>query len=140
MVAWKLAPNGVVVRRHDLARLPMDRVLIQDRQQDRMVLYWLSLEDAGALRDGLAAKGEKAGVLQLQGRWMKLATVLLWKLARDQTVTLMQYDRDAIPADKVLLAKGHREDIEYRFVPRAEAEAIAKWEKDNENRIILEAM
>ena len=140
MVAWKLAPNGVLVTRADLGHLPMDRVLVQERQSDRMILRWVSLEEAGALRDALATQGEKAGVSQLQGRWMKLACVLLWKLARDQTVVLMQYDRDAIPHDRVLLAEGHAHDIEYRFVSRVESERISRRERDNDGRIILEAM
>lgn len=135
----KLAPEGVVVTRKDLGALPADRVLIEERLVDRINYHWASIKQAEAMRKPLALKGEKAGVVQLQGRWQKLAVVLLWKLAKDGC-TLMRYDRDAVPADKVLMAHGHKDDIEYRLIPRAEAERIQKWEKDNEGRIIVESM
>jgi len=139
VLVQKLAPQGVVVTRKDLARLPFDRVLIEDRHADRIVFRWATLEEAEAMKKPLALGGRKAGVSQLQGRWQKLAVVLLWKLAKDGC-TLMGYDRDAVPADKVLLAHGHAQDLEYRFVDRDEARRIAAWEKENEGKTVLEAM
>lgn len=140
VLVQKLAPEGVVVTRKDLGGLPMDRVLVEERLSDRIIYRWMRPEDAKAHTRRLKEKtGEKAGVSQLQGRWQKLAIVLLWKLAKDGCV-LMRYDRDAVPADKVLLAHGHKEDIEYRFVARAEAARIQTWEKDNEGKIVLEVM
>lgn len=136
---WKLAPNGVVVTRKDLGRLPQDRVLVDDRDADSIRFSWQSITDAQRLTQALAMHKDKAGLAQLQGRWQKLCVVLLWKLAKDGVV-LKQLDRDAVPADKVLLAHGHREDIEYRFVPRAEAARIQKWERDNEGKQVLEVV
>ena len=136
----KLAPDGVIVTRKDLGGLPQDRVLVEERLHDRIIYRWMRPEDARAHTKRLKEKtGEKAGVSQLQGRWQKLGVVLLWKLARDGCV-LMNYDRDAVPADKVLLAHGHENEIEYRFVPRAEAARIQQWEKDNEGKLVLEAV
>ncbi len=140
VLVQKLAPNGVVVTRKDLGSLPMDRVLVEERQSDRIVYRWMRPEDAKAHTKRLKEKtGEKAGLQQLQGRWQKLAIVLLWKLARDGCV-LMNYDRDAVPVDKVLMAHGHKDDIEYRFVQRAEAARIQAWEKEHEGKTVMEAM
>lgn len=140
VLVQKLAPDGVVVTRKDLGALPFDRVLVQERLSDRITFRWMRPEDAKAHTKRLKEKtGEKAGLLQLQGRWQKLACVLLWKLARDGCV-LMAYDRDAVPADKVLMAHGHKDDLEYRFVPRDEAARIQKFERDNEGKLVLEAV
>lgn len=139
VLVQKLAPDGVIVTRQDLARLPIDRVLVEDRQSDRIIFRWVPITEAERMRKPLAESGQKAGVTQLEGRWQKLAVVLLWKLAKEGCV-LMRYDRDAVPVDKNLLAHGHANDIEYRFVPRPQAKRIAEWERDNEGRIITEAM
>jgi hypothetical protein len=140
VLMWKLAPNGIVITRKDLGALPVDRVLIDERLVDRINFRWMRPEDAREHAKRLKRKtGEKAGISQLQGRWQKIAIVLLWKLAKDGVV-LGQWDRDAVPADKTLLAHGHEQDIEYRFVPRLEAVRIANWEKENEGKIVLEAM
>jgi hypothetical protein len=135
---WRLAPNGCVITRKDLAALPVDRVLIEDRTPTEIRFSWSTVEEAQRLRKPLADGGQKAGLSQLQGRWQKMAVVLLWKLAKDGIV-LTPLDRSAVPADKQLLAHGHAQDIEYRFLPHAEAAAIARRERDNEGRIILEA-
>lgn len=140
VLVQKLAPQGVVITRKDLARLPMDRVFIVDREETVIRFRWLRPEDARNLSKRIKEKtGTKAGVSQLQGRWMKLATVLLWKLAKDGCV-IGQLDRAQVPADKVLLAHGHAEDLEYRFVPRAEAARIQAWERENEGKQILEVI
>jgi hypothetical protein len=125
VLMWKLAPKGVVITRKDLAALPIDRVLKYDRLADRMIFRFVP--------------PQPGPFEELQGRWQKIAVVLLWKLAKDG-VTLGQWDRDTVPADKTLLAHGHEQDIEYRFVQRAEAIRIAKWEKDNEGKMVLEAV
>lgn len=134
---WRLAPNGVVIKRRDL-RLPEDMVLIEDRQADCIKLRFATVDEAMRLRD-LLAPIEKVGVAELQGRWKKIGCVLLWKKARDG-ITLRQMDLDCIPPDKVLLAHGHAKDIEYRFVIRDEAQRIASWEKDNEGKNVVEAL
>lgn len=137
---WKLAPAGVVIIRKDLASLPQDRVLIDERDATSVRFSWMTPEAARLHAKRLKQHtGEKAGVSQLQGRWQKIAVVLLWKLAKDG-VMLGQTDRDAVPAHLTLLAHGHEQDIEYRFVPRSEAQRIARWEKDNEGKTIVEAM
>lgn len=138
VLMWKLAPQGVTITRKDLGALPVDRVLIHERLADRMTFRWMRPEDAREHSKRLKAKtGEKASVSQLQGRWQKIAVVLLWKLAKDGVV-LGQWDRDTVPADKTLLAHGHAQDIEYRFCDRTEAQRIAKWEKENEGKLVAE--
>lgn len=140
VLMWKLAPEGVTITRRDLGCLPVDRVLIEERTPTKIHFRWMRPEDARAHAKRLkATTGEKAGVSQLQGRWQKIGVVLLWKLAKDGCV-LTGWDRDQVPGDKTLLAHGHEQDIEYRFVPRAEALRIAKWEKDNEGKIVLETV
>jgi hypothetical protein len=139
VLMWVLAPNGVVITRKDLGGLPIDRVLIEDRSPTAIRFSWMTPEQARRLSQRQSRKGEKASVSQLQGRWQKIVVVLLWKLAKDGCV-LTQSDRDRVPADKTLLAHGHEHEIEYRFVPRAEAIRIAKWERDNEGKIVMEAV
>lgn len=140
VLMWKLAPTGVVITRADLGRLPVDRVLIEERSTTQINYRWMRPEDARSHSKRLKHKtGERASVSQLQGRWQKIGVVLLWKLAKDGCV-LTQWDRDQVPADKTLLAHGHAQDIEYRFVPRAEAIRIAKWERDNEGKIVMETV
>lgn len=136
-LVWRLAPTGVIITRRDLGRLPMDRVLLTDRRQTEIRFSWITLEDAQARVKPTNALQEKASLSELQGRWMKLATVLLWKLAKGGVV-LTQGDRNRVPADRQLLAEGHANDIEYRFVTHAEGAAIAKAERENEGRIIVE--
>jgi hypothetical protein len=137
VLMWRLAPKGVVITRRDLGRLPVDRVLLEDRRETEIRLTWISIEEAQARTKPLTVAHEKASVSELQGRWQKIAVVLLWKLAKNG-VTLTQADREAVPADQRLLAHGHADDIEYRFVPHAEAVRIERFERDNEGRIITE--
>lgn len=140
VLMWKLAPKGVVITRQDLGRLPQDRVLIEDRGAQDIRFSWITPRAAQRRAEQLKHAGEeKAHVSQLQGRWQKLAVVLLWKLAKDGCV-LTTWDRDQVPADQTLLAHGHAQDIEYRFVYRAEAQLIAAWERDNEGKMILESV
>jgi hypothetical protein len=136
---WRLAPAGVVITRADLHALPMERVLLEDRRAKEMIFSWIPISQAKArLKASAPAKfGERATLSELQGRWQKIACVLMWKLAKDG-ITLTPKDLAAVPSDRILLAHGHADDIEYRFVPRAEAKRIQDWEKDNEGRIILE--
>lgn len=136
---WKLAPAGVVITRKDLGALPMDRVLMEERGPSEIKYSFISMKAAERRWKPKDAHQERATSSQLQGRWQKIAAVLLWKLAKDGVV-LTRWDRDQVPGDKVLLAHGHAQDIEYRFCPRAEAQAIAKWERDNEGKIILESV
>lgn len=138
---WRFAPDGTIVRRRDLAGLPADRVLLEDRRPDRIEFSWVKIEEAQRRAHSLAIPGkaeERATVSEMQGRWQKMAVVLLWKFTRGSTIALRELDLSAVPADKVLLAEGHEHDIEYRFCPRTEAQVIAKREKDNEGRIITE--
>lgn len=137
---WKLAPEGVTITRGDLHALPQDLVLMHTTLHDRMEFKFVELEYARRLRDIAPQTGsEKIAVSSLEGRWQKIATTLLWKLAKGGVI-LMQWDRDALPADRVLLAHGHAKDIEYRFVPRSEATRLANWERDNEGKIVMETV
>lgn len=137
VLMWRLAPKGVVITRRDLGRLPMDRVLLEDRSESAIRLSWITIEEAQRRAKPVDPLAEPAGVSELQGRWQKIAVVLMWKLAK-MGVTLTQADRNALPADQMLLAHGHADDIEYRFVPRAEAYALTQVEKEQEGRLIIE--
>jgi len=137
---WRLAPRGTKVTRKDLGGLPMDRVLVYDTHGEEIAFSWISLR---TMRRRVAAGevsgrvDDKVGVLELQGRWMKLVSVLLWKLAKDG-LTLTAKDFEAVPADQQLLAQGTADAIVYRFLPHAEARAIAQRDSENEGRIIVE--
>jgi hypothetical protein len=139
VLVQKLAPAGLVITRKDLRALPQDRVLFDERSAERIEFSFVSLERAELVRNALAARGEKAGVSALEGKWQKIAAVVLWKLAPNG-VTVMRADKDALPDDKTLLMHGHADDLELRFVPRTEAQRIARWEADNEGKSILETV
>src|SRR5271170_1404790 len=139
VLMWKLAPTGTVLTRKDLGALPMDRVLIEDRQPDRISLSFTTLKKAMDLREALHKLNQPAGVSALEGRWKKLSCVLLWKLCKGGVV-LTQHDRDALPTDKTLLTHGHKNDVLLRFLPRAEAARIQKWEKEHEGKDIMETL
>ena len=138
VLMWKLAPEGVVLTRKDLGRLPQDRVLVDDRDSKQIRFSFIGVEAAERLRRPIVQSyGYRASVSELQGRWKKLAVVLLWKLAKEGVV-LTQADRDRVPADKILLTHGHEQDLECRFVPRLEAARIQKWEAENEGKAVME--
>jgi hypothetical protein len=139
VMLWKLAPKGIEVRVADLIALPMDRVGMIKRRPEYVQLRFIPIGEAQKKVDHPDEAGEKALVEELHGRWQKAVWVVLWKL-RKQGVRLTLSDKDAVPADKQLLmhAPEKSDAILYRFVPHAEAERIAKWERENEGRIILE--
>jgi hypothetical protein len=143
VLMWRLAPAGVTVSRADLHALPMELVLIVRREPSLIAFTWVTVEEAQRLRGVIAllarTPDDWAGVEPVMGRWQKLSSVLLWKLAKDG-VTLTPNDLEALPKDRVLLAEGHADDIEYRFVPRPEAERIRKRESDSEGRNVLEVL
>lgn len=141
ILIWKLSPDlDLKINRKDLGGLPQDRVLIEERLTDRINFSFVALEEAMRMRAPvLASTGAKASVSQLQGRWMKLGTVLLWKLCKNG-ITLMNWDRDALPADKILLTLGARHDVVFRYVSRKDAARIQKFERDNRGFEILEVL
>lgn len=143
MLMWKLAPKGCTITRQNLGALPRDRVLVEDRTSEGIDFQWISLEEAQKRSAPVAGVASttvpRASVSQLSGRWQKIAVVLMWKLARDG-VRLTLDDKRALPSDQTLLAEGHANDIEYRFVPRADAVRIAVWERDNEGKMVLEVV
>jgi len=101
--------------------MPQDRVLIEDRDSQAIRFSWATVTMAQTAHGN--STSSQAGVSTLEGRWQKIAMVLLWKLAKDGVI-LTQWDRDQVPHDKTLLAHGHAQDIEYRFVPRIEAQRM----------------
>ena len=137
---WRLAPTGCKVTRKDLGGLPMDRVLVYDLNGGTIAFSWITLPAMQRRVAAGAASGDpddKVGLEQLQGRWMKLASVLLWKLAKDG-LTLTQADFEAVPADTQLLAQGTADAILYRFLPHAEAARIAARDRDNTGKLLIE--
>ncbi len=73
----------------------------------------------------------------LEGRWEKLFAVLAWRVGKDG-FKITQADLRALPVDRVLLVHGHADTIEFRFVKPEEAERIAKWEKENHGKSVIE--
>ena len=134
---WRLAPRGVEMRIEDLVALPMDRVGMVKRRPEYLQLKFIPILQAQKMVDHPDEAGEKAEVEEMHGRWQKAAFVALWKL-RKSGIKLTREDRAAVPADKQLLQSGSKDTIEFRFVSRTEAQAIAKWEAENEGRIIVE--
>jgi len=129
----RLAPQGVVLSRHDLSALPQDRVLVDDRSDDgtEISFYWVSVAQAQRLRPKVLATGHKAWVSELQGRWQKFVVVLLWKLARDG-IDIGLMDARALPHDKTLMMRGYKDALDCRFVPRTEAQRMAHWHDEHE--------
>lgn len=80
-----------------------------------------------------------ASVQGLEGRWEKLFAILAWRWGKDG-FRITRADLNSLPDDRILLVHGHADDIEFRFVTPAEAERIAKWEKENEGKSIVERM
>ena len=76
-----------------------------------------------------------ANVQGLEGKWEKLFAILAWRFGKDG-FRISHADMRALPTDRVLLIHGHAEDLEFRFVPVAEARRIAEWERENEGKII----
>jgi hypothetical protein len=140
---WRLAPAGLVITRKDLGALPMDRVLVDHRDVSgtKIALYFVTLEQAEKLRDYgspyVALPDSKVGLRTLEGRWNKMAVVVLWKLRKDGIV-LIPADREAVPEDKILLMSGFKDDLELRFVPRAQAAQIQKSALEHEGKNIVE--
>ena len=81
---------------------------------------------------------------ELQGRWQKIAVVACWhfarrgKLGRKDSITLTEFDRAAVPGHLQLMASGHAQGVEWRFLPRSEAEALAAWDAENEGIMVKE--
>jgi hypothetical protein len=132
---WKLAPKGFVMFRHDMARLPMDRVLLEDRQADRIVLSFIPLKEAQQ-RTAPERGQHRATVSELQGRWQKIAVVALWSLSKTG-ITLTEYDRAAVPNGLQLMASGHEFGVEWRWLPRWEAERHRKADLEHEGGAML---
>jgi hypothetical protein len=147
MLAWRLrhrfGPRGIILTRRDLGSLPADRVLFYERTDVHIRFDWVTEIEAHRRSKfvGLHARSsdELTGVQRLEGRYHKTAVVLLWKYFRDGC-TLVQKDLTDLPADEVLLIHGHANDLDMRFVSRAEAARIQKDARDNEGRIITEAI
>lgn len=143
ILAWKLAPNGYVILREDLFTLPTDRVLLEDRREDALVLSFIGVKAAKKLT--LQKRGvDTTTVSELQGRWQKIAITTLWhfaragKLGRADSITLTEQDRAAVPGDCLLMASGHSQGVEWRFIPRALCKRQEDWDRENEGMMIRE--
>jgi len=137
ILMWRLAPKGVVITRRDLGRLPMDRVLLEDRRPAELHLRWITLAEAQSRTQPKNVLEEKASVSELQGRWQKLAVVLMWKFAQ-AGIVLTESDRQAVPNGQEILTRGFKDDIEFRFAPRTETAKIEQAANENDGTIIRE--
>ncbi|HUP06824.1 MAG TPA: hypothetical protein VMU47_06725 [Caldimonas sp.] len=141
VLLWKLKPLGCTVTHRDLNRLPRDRVLIEKRTWERITYRWGTWAEAeAAARAERAESGQKAGLEEAQGRWQKLAGVILWKWCKTGTTALSGLDQDAVPPHLVLLQRGYRNGIEFLWVTRAEAARLERIAREHDNRRIVEAV
>lgn len=67
---------------------------------------------------------ESAVLTQVQEHWMKIAALLVWKLAPNGVV-LTDKDIASFPLDRALLTWGHKDSFEFRLVTQQEAERLA---------------
>jgi hypothetical protein len=118
---WKLKPQGLVLFPQDLS-LPRDRVMLEERLQDRINLTFITLKEA-TMRTH-AKPAQRATTDKLSGRWQQIAAVMLWKLAK-KGVTLTEMDRSGVPAGLELLTSGHPDGVEWRFLPKRDALKMA---------------
>jgi hypothetical protein len=116
---WKLAPGGVVLFPHELNSLPHDRVLLEERLPDRINLTFITLKEAHA-RTHADKPENRATTDKMTGRWRQIACVMLWKLSKTG-VTLVEYDRQAIPHELILMTAGHRLGVEWQWIHRSVA-------------------
>jgi len=143
ILAWRLAPNGYVILKEDLISLPTDRVLMEERKPERLTLAFIPIARAVRLMD--KARGTQAATTsELQGRWQKIAVTTAWHFARRRmlgkfdSITLTEYDRQAVPSDLTLMASGHSQGVEWRFLPHAEAARLAAWDREHEGIMVQE--
>lgn len=142
VLAWKMAPNGFVMFPADLVALPRERVMLDDRKADRITLSFVTITAAKRLL--AAERGEhRATLSELQGRWHKIVAVCAWKWTREglipkSGVILSEYDRQAVPGNLILMASGHEQGIEYRFLPRAEAQSIETKAREDDGVVLME--
>lgn len=61
---------------------------------------------------------------QVDGQWMKLLAIVVWKLA-PKGVEITTADFESFPPNGTLLTHGHRESIEFKIVTEDEARRIA---------------
>jgi hypothetical protein len=140
---WKIAPNGFVLLQEDMISLPTDRVLREYRDSEKIVLSFIGVQHAKRLSEPQLGE-HRATVSELQGSWMKIAVVTCWhfarlgKLGKNDSIALTEYDRAAVPGHLQLMASGHAQGVEWRFLPTREARAIQDWDFDNEGILIKE--
>ena len=61
---------------------------------------------------------------QVDGQWMKLLAMVVWKLA-PKGVEITAADIASFPPDGTLVTHGHRESFEFRIVTEEEAKRLA---------------
>jgi hypothetical protein len=138
-LCWRLRPEGFYLVKDDLASLPQNRVMIEERSSEHIRFRFSSINGAIRLRESHAAQGTKASVEELQGHWHKLVVVLVWKFAKDG-ITITPADWSAVPVDKQLRMDGYHDGIEYRFVPHADAARLMRVEQERGTNLITEKM
>lgn len=67
---------------------------------------------------------DAAVLTQVQEHWMKIAALLVWKLAPNG-VTLTAKEIASFPHDRVLLTYGHRDSFEFKLVSESGAARLA---------------
>lgn len=140
LLVWKQIGHEILLSKKHMRDLPEDRVLMYETEGHVTRFKWMTIAQSKKLAAAkkLAAGGKAVvGVEQLQGRWQKIAVVLLWQRYRDG-VTLSVREVDDLPADQIMLTHSHGDVVEFRYVASAEAAFIQKWEKENEGRSVVE--
>lgn len=68
---------------------------------------------------------------QMDGMWMKLTAMILWKLKMEGiTITAEDMERaQPFLAEKVLLTHGHYDSLEVKFVTQDEAKRLVAYDR-----------
>lgn len=132
---WRLAPQGVVLYPQDL-EMPREWVGLRTDKRRYVRLEFITLEQAELA--AAVERGEaRTTVTTLTGRWKQITWIMLWKLAKGG-IRLSRADFDAVPADRQLLASGHPDAVEWRFLPWSEAKRIHEYDLDHEGTLLRE--
>lgn len=76
---------------------------------------------------------------QTEGHWQKLATLILWKCVRRESVTItaediQRFEAEFAPGIPVLLTYGHQDSLEFRIVDEESAKRLAEHDHNLKGR------
>lgn len=122
----------------DMAALPFDRVLVAYETPGQVRFTHETLKRAEKmLKKRKDNRGEPVEATPLMGRWHKIGATLMWKHFRGGLTLKASAIKEPNP-NRVLVIEGHEQDIELRFVSRAEAKVIEAKERFDTGQSIIE--